>query len=141
VECRKITVLSKGADLDALSASLAVQKLFEDCCLLQPRYLSKRAGMVFRDFRHLFRITTELPSAFDLILTDTRYFPEAVPKDRVRRIIVYDHHPSGDIPEFEGRVDRVGSATTLVVEELMERGIALSAEEATVIALGIYEEI
>ncbi len=138
--CRKIVVLSEGADLDALSASLAVQKLFEDSCLLQPRYLSKRAGMVLRDFKHLFRVVEELPREFDLVLTDTRYFPPDVPKERVRKIFVFDHHPAGDVEEFEGKVERVGSATTLVVEELRRRGLTLTPEEATVIALGIYED-
>ncbi len=139
-ECGKLIVLTEGADLDALSASLALQKLYPDACLLKPRYLSKRAGIVFKDFKHLFRLTDSFPKEFDLILTDTRYFPEEVPKDRVRGVIVYDHHPSGDVEEFKGRVDKVGAATTLVVEELMERGVNVTPEEATVIVLGIYED-
>ncbi len=138
--CGKLIVLAEGADLDALSAALAVQKLYSDSCLLQPRYLSKRAGMVFKEFRHLFRVTEDVPDEFELVLTDTRYFPEEIPKDRVRRILIYDHHPAGDIEEFEGRVEKVGAATTLVVEELVKRGITLTPEEATVIALGIYED-
>jgi len=139
-ECRKLIVLAEGADLDALSASLALQKLYPDSCLLKPRYLSRRAGEVFRDFKHLFKVAENFPEEFDLVLTDTRYFPEEVPKDRVRKVIVYDHHPSGDVAEFEGKVDRVGAATTLVVEELMKKGVELSPEEATVISLGIYED-
>ncbi len=138
--CGKVIVLSEGADLDALSASLGVQKLYPDSCLLTPRYLSKRAGEVFRDFRTLFRTTDQLPERFTLVLTDTRYFPENIPKESVEKVIVYDHHPMGDVEEFEGKVDRVGSATTLVVEELIEKGVELSPEEATVIALGIYED-
>ncbi len=140
MDCRKIIVLTEGADLDALSASLAVQKLYTDSCLLMPKYLSKRAGIVFRDYRDLFRVTEELPKEFDLVLTDTRYFPEGVPREQVKDIIVYDHHPMGDIEEFKGRVDKVGSATTLVVEELIDKNIPLTPEEATVIALGIYED-
>ncbi|EDP76205.1 CBS domain-containing protein [Hydrogenivirga sp. 128-5-R1-1] len=139
-ECSKVIVLSDGADLDALSAALALQRLSPDSCLLTPRYLSKRAGEVFRDFRHLFRTTDDLPERFTLVLTDTRHFPESIPKDRVEGVVVYDHHPEGDVKEFEGKVDRVGAATTLVVEELIERNIELSPEEATVIALGIYED-
>ncbi len=140
MECSKLIVLTEGADLDALSSALGVQKLFPDSCLLNPRYLSKRAGLVFRDFKHLFRVSDRYPERFVLVLTDTRYFPEEVPKDRVEKVIVYDHHPTGDIEEYEGRVDRVGATTTLVVEELMHRDADLSPEEATVIALGIYED-
>ncbi|WP_457600792.1 CBS domain-containing protein [Hydrogenivirga sp.] len=138
--CSKVIVLSEGADLDALSASLALQKLYPDACLLNPKYLSKRAGEVFRDFRELFRVVRELPESFTLLLTDTSHFPESVPKERVEKVILYDHHPTGDIEEYEGKVDRVGAATTLVVEELMKRNVELTSEEATVIALGIYED-
>ncbi|WP_170144730.1 CBS domain-containing protein [Hydrogenivirga caldilitoris] len=138
--CKEIVVLNEGADLDALSAALAVQKLYPGSCLLTPRYLSKRAGEVFRDYRHLFHTTDELPERFVLILTDTRYFPESIPKETVEKVIVYDHHPTGDVENYEGKVDRVGAATTLVVEDLMERGVELTPEEATVIALGIYED-
>ncbi len=138
--CGKLIVLAEGADLDALSSSLALQKLYSDACLLKPKYLSKRAGEVFKDFKHLFKITETFPEEFDLLLTDTRYFPEGVPKERVRRIIVYDHHPSGDVVDFEGKVEKVGAATTLVVEELMKKKVHITPEEATLIALGIYED-
>ncbi len=140
MECRKVIVLSEGADLDALSSALAVQKLYPDSCLLMPKYLSKSAGVVFRDFRHLFRLVKELPESFELVLVDTRYFPEEVPAQKVSRVIVYDHHPSGDVEEFEGKVERVGATTTLIVEELRKRGVNLTSEEATVIAMGIYED-
>ncbi len=140
MERKRLIALPEGADLDALSASLALQKLYPDSFLLKPEYLSKRAGAVFKDFRHLFRVIDSIPEEFDLLLADTRFFPEKVPRDRVRRVIVYDHHPSGDIEEFEGKVDRVGAATTLVVEELTKKNISITPEEATIIALGIYED-
>lgn len=140
MNCSGVIVLCEGADLDALSGALALEKLFPDVCLLTPKYLSKRAGLVFRDFKHLFRITDSLPDSFDLLLVDTRYFPENVPKDKVRKIMVFDHHPSGDVNEFEGKVDKVGAATTLVVEELIKKNVEITPEEATVIALGIYED-
>lgn len=136
----KLIVLQKGADLDALSSALGVQKLYEDALLLTPRHLSRRAGQVFKAFRHLFRTTEEMPSEFVLVLVDTRYIPEGVERDRIRGFIVYDHHPEGEVERFEGRVEKVGATTTLVVEELMKRGVNLTGEEATLIALGIYED-
>ena len=139
-EDKKIIALSEGADLDALSATLAVQKLFPDSYLLTPKYLSKRAGEVFRDFKDLFRTTRDLPESFTLILTDTQHVPEEIPEDRVERLIIYDHHPLDIKDDFEGRVEKVGSATTLVVEELINAGKSVSPEEATIIALGIYED-
>ncbi|WP_461831617.1 CBS domain-containing protein [Aquifex sp.] len=139
-DCGKLVVLSEGADLDSLSAAFGVLKLFPDAYLLKPRYLSKKAGEVFKEFRKLFRITEKLPDCFDLVLVDTHYMPENIPRERVREIIVYDHHPSGDIKNFKGKVEKVGAATTLVVEELMNKNIPLTPEEATLLAFGIYED-
>ncbi|GAB6065158.1 A-adding tRNA nucleotidyltransferase [Aquifex pyrophilus] len=139
-DCKKLVVLSEGADLDSLSSAFGVLKLFPDAYLLKPRYLSKKAGEVFKEFRKLFRITEELPECFDLILVDTHYMPENIPKEKVREIIVYDHHPSGDVENFKGKVEKVGAATTLVVEELMKKNVSLTSEEATLLAFGIYED-
>jgi tRNA nucleotidyltransferase (CCA-adding enzyme) len=136
----KVIVLQEGADLDALSSALGVQKLYGDALLLAPRYLSRKAGRVFKAFRHLFRITEELPPEFILVLVDTRYVPEGLERDRIKGFVVYDHHPSGEVEEFSGRVEKVGATTTLVVEEIKERGLRLSPEEATLLILGIYED-
>ncbi len=137
---RKIVVLEEGADLDALSASFGVLKIYEDACLLRPRYLSKRASSVFKDFKHLFRMCDGLPERFILILVDTHHLPEDIPEERLEGIIVYDHHPDEREQKPPGRWEKVGAATTLVVEELIEKGIELSSEEATLLALGIYED-
>ncbi|MBK1990680.1 CBS domain-containing protein [Sphaerospermopsis aphanizomenoides BCCUSP55] len=58
----------------------------------------------------------------------------------VQEIIVYDHHlgQDGDIPTTQLYVDRVGATTTLMVEELQKRHIALTSAQATVMALGIH---
>ncbi|HEY9846600.1 MAG TPA: CBS domain-containing protein, partial [Candidatus Caenarcaniphilales bacterium] len=55
-------------------------------------------------------------------------------------IAVYDHHlgVEQDIAATKIRVEAVGAATTLVVEELQAHHINLSAAEATVMALGIH---
>ena len=82
-----------------------------------------------------------------LILVDTRQ------KSRIGRfaaladsgnveIHVYDHHPDSD-DDVKGKVEivpRGWSHVTLLIQELRNRGIELNAEEATVLALGIYED-
>lgn len=58
------------------------------------------------------------------------------------KIHIYDHHPwaEGDARgEFE-LVELLGAATTLIVEEIRARNILLTPFEATVLALGIYED-
>lgn len=55
---------------------------------------------------------------------------------------VYDHHPvsDSDVPSSLRIVHRVGSTTTILVELLKEKGLAVNAFDATILALGIYED-
>ncbi|MGQ9755538.1 MAG: CBS domain-containing protein, partial [Desulfotomaculales bacterium] len=57
-------------------------------------------------------------------------------------IHIYDHHPAAedDVRGSLEVVEPVGAATTLLVEKLQMRNIAVSPFEATVMALGIYED-
>jgi tRNA nucleotidyltransferase (CCA-adding enzyme) len=59
---------------------------------------------------------------------------------QIEQIIVYDHHVniSCDFRATQTHIDRVGSATTLIVEELQAGQIDLTPSEATVMALGIH---
>ncbi len=55
---------------------------------------------------------------------------------------IYDHHPEaednliGDIME----IHKLGAATTILVEEIKRQHIPISAFDATILALGIYED-
>jgi tRNA nucleotidyltransferase (CCA-adding enzyme) len=61
---------------------------------------------------------------------------------------IYDHHPEAEPQAAEASslrpqrrlVEPVGATTTILVERLNEAGIALTPFEATVMALGLYEE-
>jgi tRNA nucleotidyltransferase (CCA-adding enzyme) len=61
---------------------------------------------------------------------------------------VYDHHPDAEPQAAETLslrperrlVEPVGATTTILVERLNEAGVALTPFEATVMALGLYEE-
>ncbi|MFN3471191.1 MAG: CBS domain-containing protein [Aquificaceae bacterium] len=137
----KVIILEEGADLDALSSAYGLLLLYEEAYLLRPSYLSKRASEVLSSFSDRFRILEELPEDFDLVLADSHHYEEYLQsfKGRIKKVYIYDHHPKAP-KGFEGRVDRVGSCTTLVVEELMEKGIEIDPLSATLLALGIYED-
>jgi tRNA nucleotidyltransferase (CCA-adding enzyme) len=59
-------------------------------------------------------------------------------------VLVYDHHASTtqDVtaPRMFAVVEPVGAATTLLVERLRERALAIDAQEATLMAMGILED-
>lgn len=137
----KVIILEEGADLDALSCAYGLLLLYEDAYLLRPSYLSKRASEVLSSFSDRFRTLEELPEKFDLLLVDSHNYEEYLKSfgDRIRDIYIYDHHPKAP-KGFKGKVDSVGSCTTLVVEELMEKGVEIDSLSATLLALGIYED-
>ena len=154
----KLVVLPVGADLDALSSAYGVLKLHPDAKLLKPLQLSKSASRAFKQFKHLFRIEEEVPSKVEtLFLVDTCSFSRIPKYPRFEKLVVYDHHegcdkenvtPKVDIsnfPEFSLKevtlkVDKVGACTTLLVEELKEKQVELTPQEATLLVLGIYED-
>lgn len=141
-----------NADFDALASMVAAKKLYPDARAVF-------SGSQERNLREFFLHSTLYVLEFDkarnipldevdhLILVDVSS-PERI--GRFGEIIgrpgltihIYDHHrhQEGDLQgELEVRGE-VGAATTLFVELLQKRGISLTPAEATVMALGIYEE-
>lgn len=65
-------------------------------------------------------------------------------------VYIYDHHtadsstdsgsPLADWPTADVQIEAVGAATTLLVEALRQHQIALTADQATVMALGIHSD-
>jgi tRNA nucleotidyltransferase (CCA-adding enzyme) len=82
-----------------------------------------------------------------LILVDTRQrsrigkFAERLDGGDLE-IHIYDHHPKSH-EDIRGSVEvirQLGATTTILTEIIRERGIALSADEATIMSLGIHED-
>ncbi|WP_448588437.1 CBS domain-containing protein [Thermocrinis sp.] len=134
----KVVILEEGADLDALSSAYGILLLYDDAYLLKPSLLSRKAGEVFKRFRDKFRMLESLPERFDLVLVDNHNI-EAYKNLPIEEIYIYDHHPKAP-KGFKGKVDAVGSATTLIVEELQRLNRVVSPEDATILAFGIYED-
>ncbi len=141
-----------NADFDAVASMMAAKKLYPDARLVFP-------GAQERSIREFFLGSTLYALRFDrirsidmsqvdrLILVDTKS-RERIGKfagilDRPGlKIHVYDHHPFGgdDIRgEFE-MVEQLGACTTIFAEIFQDRKIDITPLEATVMALGIYEE-
>ncbi|MCF4113431.1 MULTISPECIES: CBS domain-containing protein [Dethiosulfovibrio] len=147
----KVITSHVGSDFDSLASMIAAGKLYPDGV---PCF-SGSAERNVRDFlkRHRDRWTVLTPRKIrmdevtQLIVVDTR---------SVRRlgvlaplagrpevdVHVYDHHPpcSDEIDASKKVIEPVGAAVTLILEEVLRRGIAPTPHEATLFALGIYED-
>jgi len=141
-----------NADFDALASMIAAKKLYPDAHLVFP-------GSQERNLREFFLKSTLISFPFErlkdidvnavtrLILVDINIrgrlgpFDEIAEKEGVE-LHIYDHHPRTDM-DYKGVVDivePVGATTTVLVELLRKKRKKITPEEATIMALGIYED-
>jgi tRNA nucleotidyltransferase (CCA-adding enzyme) len=148
----EIITSHSNADFDALASMVAAKKLHPGARLVFPGSQEKS----MRDFflqSALYALEVDRLKNIDvdgitgLIIVDNRNparlgkLAGALKRPGVK-VSIYDHHPStaGDIKgEFE-IVDQVGATTTIMVELLRQKDIPITPLEATIFALGIYEE-
>lgn len=153
----EIVVTHKNMDFDALAAQFAVTRLHPSVKILlglplqgnvkefmslyrsslpvvQAKYidLEKVTRIFVVDCQHLDRLDDTLRK----FLLETKQPPP---------IVVFDHHeldPEGlvKIASKESLITKAGSATTLIVDQLRKAKVKLSPFEATLLALGIYED-
>jgi tRNA nucleotidyltransferase (CCA-adding enzyme) len=141
-----------NADFDALASMVAAKKLYPQALLVFPgaqegnlRDFFIRSSFYFLDFAKAKNVDPE--EIKRLILVDTRQisrigkFSEAAASGEVD-IHVYDHHP--DSPEdvhgsFE-LVEPLGSTTAILSRILRQKGLDPSPQEATIMALGLFED-
>lgn len=136
----------ENADLDAVASLAAAKKLYPDAVALLPRRLNRNV----RDFLTLygepfqFTLQEQAPRRKfkRLLLVDTQTLPSARGIADLPTIHIVDHHPlARPLDEritFSG--GDVGATTTLLVETLREKNLSLTRLEATLLALGIYED-
>ena len=152
IQPKTIITSHVNADFDAIASMLAAQKLYPESVVIFPGSQEKS----LRDFfissvSYLFNM--ESPKNIDfskirrLIVVDTRQ-PRRIPAvaDLLKRkdveIHIYDHHPDkkGDITGDVNIIKPTGATVTLLARLIREKSIVISPEEATVMALGIYED-
>ncbi|HED01075.1 MAG TPA: hypothetical protein ENN18_11990, partial [Proteobacteria bacterium] len=141
-----------NADFDALASMLAAKKLYPGALLSFPGSTER----TIRDFfvqstAYLYDFTriknVPIADIRRLILVDTRQpgrigrFAEALQNPGID-VHIYDHHPSS-AEDIKGNVEiirPVGATITILAGLLQEKGIEITPEEATIMALGIYED-
>ncbi len=143
-----------GADLDAISSMYAAGKLYPGCFLINPGSMDEEARRMSEIFGDVLKLVKprEIPKKVKsqikrVIIVDTKIpsrvgdGKEFLKKEGVE-IIVFDHHPPspGDIKNAKVVSQNVGANTTILVNLLKKKKVILSSVEATLLALGIYED-
>jgi tRNA nucleotidyltransferase (CCA-adding enzyme) len=143
----QLILTHENTDFDGLASQLAAWKL---CPQARP-VLPRRPNRNLRDFLTLYWDELpyvryeDLPRRMEverIILVDTQtpVTPKGMSDDTVVQII--DHHPLGrDLPpNWFYRGEEVGATVTLLLEQIIADGLSLTPVEATLLALGIYED-
>jgi tRNA nucleotidyltransferase (CCA-adding enzyme) len=133
------------ADFDAVASQFGAKKLHPAALALLPRHIN-------RNVQHFLNLYWDsLPfirpdewrrrQVEEVILVDTQTLGNVRGLVAAPKVHVIDHHtghPSRDQWTYE--VEAVGATATLLVEKIQAQGLVLSAEEATLLLLGIYED-
>lgn len=140
-----------NTDMDSLAATLLAGKLYPEALMVFPGSLNKNVRnfvSLHKDVLPVRRYSNIMPSEVKrLIVVDTRNPGRLGPVQELMQvegveIIIFDHHDSQstDICGHEEHIEAVGSTTTLVMEQILRKGLSLTPFEATVAAMGIYED-
>ena len=141
-----------NADFDGLGAMIAAKRLYPDAQLVFPG--GQERGL--RDFLlhstlYAYGIKRsrdiDLAAVTRLILVDVRssarigHFADILDAPDLE-VHIYDHHPA-DEHTIRGQVEyirEVGATTTIMSQLFIEKGIVPTADEATMMMLGLYED-
>lgn len=141
-----------NADFDAFASMVAAKKLYPDALVVFPGSREKNLRDFFMEST-LYILSIERVKDLDLSVVEKLILVDTRQKSRIGRLSdicdspevevhVYDHHPDSE-DDIRGTVEvikRVGATVTLFVNLFRDKEVAVNAEEATVMALGIYED-
>ena len=154
-----LVYLMEGTDLDALASAFGITLMEKGSKIVLPNGYSSSVRLALKNFEKEFEpITLKKSDIKDfaqenlkidkLFITDSHDVEEAIENltdliDESTQIYIFDHHPIDEKDRFSKAnyiIEKVGSATTIVVKKLIEKGIKLTPSQATILALGIYED-
>ena len=149
---RTVITSHVNSDFDAIGAMLAAQKLYPESVIIFPGSQEKNLRDFFiHSMGYLFNMADPADIDFSetqrLVIVDTRQKSRLAGVETLLEkpdivIDIYDHHPSFP-DEIKATFDLskpYGATTTIMCELLREKKIAINSDEATVMALGIYED-
>ncbi|MCP4425564.1 MAG: CBS domain-containing protein, partial [Chloroflexi bacterium] len=141
----QLILTHENADFDAVAAQLAAHKLYPEGLPL----LSRRVNRNVQQFLTLYWDALPFMRPGDwkrrrvdeVLLVDTHSMSSVRGMVKSPQVHVIDHHETQTRHEnWTYQLGNVGATTTLLTEMLQAAGRRLTAEEATLLLLGIYED-
>jgi len=140
-----------GADFDSLAAMVAASKLYGPSQLSFSGSATRNVREYLKRYASRWKVLTPKKVCFSdvtlLVCVDVRSLGRIGPfralvEERSVPVHVYDHHPPSEdpLPTEKEVIASVGAVTTLLVELLRVKNIPISPQEATLFAMGIYED-
>ncbi|MDI3543166.1 MAG: hypothetical protein PWP57_769 [Candidatus Atribacteria bacterium] len=145
----QIVVSHEGTDFDGLASMFAVIKLFPSTQMVVWGTVNRNVRHFLSLYGNFFPVLKEKEVDWEKVdkiyVVDTTYWErlskagELIKNGKVE-VVIFDHHPEGEKSEGDITVKNYGACTTILVEKIREEKIAISPLEATLLALGIYED-
>jgi tRNA nucleotidyltransferase (CCA-adding enzyme) len=147
----KLITTHLNADFDALASMVAAQKIFPSAKMVfsgsTEKYIQEYLNVTRPPLEFTPLKEVDINAVTHLIIVDTHEperigpFKSLLNKKGVT-VQIFDHHPERNetLSTPKTSIKKRGACTTLMCEILMEKEIDLSPWEATLMALGIYED-
>ncbi len=140
-----------NADFDSFAAMLAAHKLHPGARIVfsgsKETALQAFIDNPYYRFDEVRLRDLDFDSVDKMILVDVSHSSRLGPLAELARkpdvkVVIYDHHssPESDIKASRTLIRPYGAVTTLLLRLLRRRRIAISRMEATIMAMGIYED-
>lgn len=142
----RVILTHEQADLDALASLLGAHLLDKDAYAILPRQINRNGQAFLQKFQQELGFSTvnDLPNEpiAQVMLVDTQSLITLKGLSTRTKVTVIDHHPrkAHTDPEWSVELHSTGACTTILVERIQESQIPLSASQATLLLLGIYED-
>ncbi|MCW7754682.1 CBS domain-containing protein [Desulfobotulus sp. H1] len=145
-----IITTHKNADFDAVASMMAASLLYPGAIPVRPNDMNPNVKAFLSIHKDIF--DTYLPKEVEvkkverLIVVDTGswsrldgQFRKFKDKEGLE-LILWDHHPEGDIQAGWTCREMMGATVTLLVRRIREKGMRLTPMQATLFLLGLYED-
>lgn len=141
----------RNPDFDCFASAVAAQKIYKDHVVVISGVPQQNLSQYLAIYEEQFNFISEsdLPEkrVASLVIVDTASEKRLGKKIRAllknaERIVVYDHHPDIKESGISGKIkiESVGATITLLLEEIRTHGIPINPVEATLFAIGLYED-